>query len=359
MIIKKSVVKVLTAVVLAASFTLAGLPLFAHLEGTAFAKSKTQDKKFASDVEDAIYSGPDKLIRVIVDTAASEKSAAFSNVMGRINDLGGTIFRSLNDGKTAAVEIPASALLDLANDNGVKYITLDRDTACTGHLETTTGAALVRNYGTTSTGTIDGHGIGIAILDSGIYTAHHSFNTGRVVASVDFTGEGRTDDPYGHGTHVASIAAGNNHVANGMYTGIAPAAKIINVRVLNSLGQGSMSNAIAGIDWCIANKATYNIRVLNISFGATAVDSYVNDPLCQAVRRAFNAGIVVCVAAGNTGKDLGGQKIFGAIHSLGIEPSAITVGATNTFGTDSRADDTIATYSSRGPTRGFTTDSQG
>jgi serine protease AprX len=199
----------------------------------------------------------------------------------------------LNEGKSAAIEISARFIRDLEADTAVKFISLDRPTQVTGHLEVTTGAAIARTYGTSTTGTIDGRGIGIAVLDSGVYSAHHSFNTGRVVASVDFTGEGRTDDPYGHGTHVAAIAAGNNHVANGAYTGIAPAAKIINVRVLNSLGAGSMSDAIAGIDWCIANKALYNIRVLNLSFGTVAVDSYVNDPLCQAVRRAFNAGIVV------------------------------------------------------------------
>src|SRR5690349_17733501 len=132
MIIKKGVLKVLTAVALAALFTVTGLPLVGHLENTVLAKSKAQDKKLASDVEDAISSGPEKMVRVIIDTAPSQKSAAFSNVMGRINDLGGTIFRSLNDGKTAAVEISASALRDLANDNGVKYITLDRDTNVTG-----------------------------------------------------------------------------------------------------------------------------------------------------------------------------------------------------------------------------------
>ena len=116
-----------------------------------------------------------------------------------------------------------------------------------------------------------------------------------------------------------------------------------------------MSNAIAGIDWCIANKSLYNIRVLNLSLGATAVDSHVNDPLCQAVRRAFAAGLVVCVAAGNMGKDENGQKIFGAIHSPGIEPSALTVGATNTFGTNSRADDAVTSQFPR-PTRGYYTD---
>src|SRR5205814_4772575 len=129
---------------------------------------------------------------------------------------------------------------------------------------------------------------------------------------------------------------------NGAYTGIAPAANLISVRVLNSQGQGSVSAAIAGINWCIANKATYNIRVLNHSLDTTAVESYRDDPLCRAVRHAVDAGLVVCVASGNLGKDANGNKVFGAVHSPGIEPSAITVGAANTFGTDSRADDGVA-----------------
>src|SRR6185503_17592041 len=109
----------------------------------------------------------------------------------------------------------------------------------------------------------------------------------------------------------------DGHVNTG-YTGIAPEANLINVRVLNSVGSGTASNTIAGIDWCIANKAVYNIRILNLSLGTTAVDSYIDDPLCQAVRRAYAAGLVVCVAAGNAGKDANGNKIYGGIHSPGI-----------------------------------------
>jgi subtilisin family serine protease len=210
---------------------------------------------------------------------------------------------------------------------------------------------------------LNGTGIGIAILDSGIYTSHHSLRSStyqsRVVANVDFTGEGTTADLDGHGTHVASLAAGNSDISYGSYTGIAPAANLINVRVLNSQGQGSTSGVIAGIDWCVSNKAQYNIRVMNISLGTTAVDSYLDDPLCLAVRRAFSAGIVVCVAAGNLGKDEAGQKLYGSIHSPGIEPSAITVGAANTHGSDNRISDSVATYSSRGPTRGYYTDTNG
>ena len=89
-----------------------------------------------------------------------------------------------------------------------------------------------------------------------------------------------------------------------------------------------------------------------------AIDSYKNDPLCRAVRTLVDSGIVVVAAAGNDGKDANGTKIYGRIHSPGNEPSAITVGAVNTFGTDGRNDDGIATYSSRGPTRSYWKDSE-
>ena len=81
--------------------------------------------------------------------------------------------------------------------------------------------------------------------------------------------------------------------------------------------------------------------------------------MCKAVRNLVDAGIVVTVAAGNDGKNDSNQKIYGGIHSPGNEPSAITVGASNTFGTDSREDDAVASYSSRGPTRSFRTDNDG
>src|SRR3977135_3163337 len=102
-------------------------------------------------------------------------------------------------------------------------------------------------------GYLDGSGIGIAIIDSGIYSEHSAFSdkqTGksRIVASQDFTGEGRTDDPYGHGTHVAAAAAGNGAVAHGKYIGIAPKANLINLRVLNSQGIGSVSNLLAALN---------------------------------------------------------------------------------------------------------------
>src|SRR6185436_17649165 len=93
--------------------------------------------------------------------------------------------------------------------------------------------------------------------------------------------------------------------------------------------------------------------------GVPAITSYKFDPLCLAARALVDRGIVVVAAAGNNGKNSAGQKVYGQIHAPGNEPSVITVGAVDTHGTDQRGDDTIATYSSRGPTRSFWTDVNG
>src|SRR5207253_3267423 len=210
------------------------------------------------------------------------------NLLSSIRLLGGVISRTYQNLNALAAVLPGTLITSVALRPDVTYISLDRPTQLTGHLETTTGASQARSYGS-STSPINGSGIGIAILDSGIYADHRAFraanSTSRVRASVDYTGEARTDDPYGHGTHVAAIAAGSNQVSQGAYTGLAPAASLLNVRVLDSRGRGSSSNALAGIDWCISNRSAYGIRVLNLSFGTLAIDSYVNDPLCKAVRK--------------------------------------------------------------------------
>ena len=129
-----------------------------------------------------------------------------------------------------------------------------------GHVSLTTGADAVRETNGTTTGGLDGTGIGIAILDSGIDTDHKSFldrNNGlRVIVDRDFTGEGRSDDPYGHGTHVASMASGNGRISNAQYVGIAPNANIINLRVLNSQGAGTISGLLQALDWVLANRTT-------------------------------------------------------------------------------------------------------
>ncbi len=255
------------------------------------------------------------------------------------------------------VEVPVGLLPELADFDEVHFVTGDDEVMSLGHVSSTTGADDVRSQSTTST-PLDGTGIGIAVLDSGIYSDHKSFN-GRIVFSRDFTGENRIDDPFGHGTHIAAAAAGNGSLYNGSYTGIAPNANLINLRVLNSEGRGSISSVLSALDWVYSNRSAYNIRVVNMSLGGAAITSYKDDPLCLAVRRLVDSGIVVVAAAGNDGKDPFGRKQYGAIHSPGNEPSAITVGATNSLNTNGRTDDAMTSYSSRGPTRSYWTDGSG
>src|SRR6185295_16879043 len=98
---------------------------------------------------------------------------------------------------------------------------------------------------------------------------------------------------------VAAAAAGSGLVSSGRYIGIAPRASLINLRVLNSQGVGSVSTLLSALNWLMSNATAYNIRVVNLSLGMPAIDSYRNDPLCVAVRKLVDRGIVVVAAAGN------------------------------------------------------------
>ena len=201
---------------------------------------------------------------------------------------------------------------------------------------------------------VNGTGVGIAVVDSGI--SPHKALGSRVVANVSFvTGDSSTADKYGHGTHIAGIIAGNGSYAGSVTSeysgGIAPNANLINVRVLDNEGRGYTSDVIAGINWVIANKSRYNIRVMNVSLGHPVTERASLDPLCLAVKRAYEAGIVVVASAGNRGKDANGTLVLGGITSPGNSPYALTVGALNTWDTVSRSDDSVTTYSSRGPTK--------
>jgi serine protease AprX len=192
----------------------------------------------------------------------------------------------------------------------VLYVSLDKEVKSLGHVSLTTGADAVRTQTVTSpsgaTTALDGSGVAIAVLDSGLYKEHVSFlgtnGATRVIVNKDFTGENRTDDPYGHGTHVASIAAGNGRISNGAYTGVAPNANLINLRVLNKQGNGTVSSVLGALDWVMINRQANNIRVVNMSIGMNAIDSYRDDPICRAVRKLVDAGVVVVAAAGNNGK---------------------------------------------------------
>ena len=100
------------------------------------------------------------------------------------------------------------------------------------------------------------------------------------------------------------MAAGDSNENSGAYHGVATNSKIVSVRVLDSNGVGQTSWLLNGLDWVLTNRAAYNIRVVNLSLGGTAVDSWTNDPVCVKVKALVQAGIVVVAAAGNLGKKI-------------------------------------------------------
>ncbi|MFJ5263658.1 S8 family peptidase [Streptomyces sp. NPDC088387] len=174
----------------------------------------------------------------------------------------------------------------------------------------------------------DGTGVKIAVLDTGIDTGHADF-AGRVVAERNFSTDAELRDGNGHGTHVASTAAGTGAGSDGKYKGVAPGAALINGKVLNTAGSGLTSGIVDGMEWAVAQGAD----VINMSLGAP--DEPGTDPLEEAVDALSDQALFV-IAAGNSG------SAAGTIGSPGVAESALTVGAVDKL-------DGLADFSSRGP----------
>ena len=268
---------------------------------------------------------------------------------------GGSTTQHLGFIKGAAYHLTLKSLKRLAKDSDVVYISPDRPvTRSLDYVQKAVNADVAWSYG------YDGSGVGIAIIDSGIYQHRDLYtpgtNTSRVVYSQSFLpSDSTTSDAYGHGTHVAGIAAGDGQSSQygypGDYKGMAPNASIVNLRALDANGSGTDSTVIAAIQRAVQLKSQYNIRVINLSLGRPVYESYTLDPLCQAVEQAWQSGIVVVVAAGNSGRDNSyGTHGYGTIASPGNDPYVITVGAMDMHNSYIRSDDTIASYSSKGPT---------
>lgn len=199
-------------------------------------------------------------------------------------------------------------------------------------------------FDTNLTRRFTGKGVTIAVIDTGVHP--HPDLQDRLLGQVDFV-SGRTIpyDDNGHGTHVAGDAAAAGMIDE-RFKGPAPDAKILSLKVLGADGSGATSNIIKAIQFAIENKDRMGIRVINMSLGHTARKDYENDPVNQAVQAAHEAGIVVVAAAGNEGP---GRK---TIAAPGDSPFALTVGAADDNNTDDPSDDTMAEFSSRGPTPG-------
>jgi serine protease AprX len=197
-----------------------------------------------------------------------------------------------------------------------------------------------------------GQSVTVALLDTGVYREHPDLRGGdgsRVVHCVDFSHERGTDahcdDTFGHGTFMAGLIAGNGNSSSGQHIGTAPRARIVSVKVAGFDGSTDISQILAGIQWVVAHKDQYGIRALNLSLGSDSGQDYRLSPLDFAAERAWQAGIVAVVSAGNSGPN---PK---TVHKPGDDPYVVTVGASNDEGTQSIKDDRVPVFSSRGPTK--------
>ncbi len=299
---------------------------------------------------------PSPLVRVIVQgTDGKAAAAAVGQCQGQVLDTVEII-------NAVVADVPQNRLARLAQLPGVVRVTQDYQVqvACNGVADVefakTIGTQEVWQAGDL------GAGVTVAVLDSGIdpsfITLHYgpgNNRNSRFLAYYDaFSGKvyqtqqlfRSPGDPNGHGTHVAGIIANSFYEPlDREFRGVAPAANLVAVRVLDRTGVGTYSNVLRGINWVVQNKNKYHIRVLNISMYATPVAPYWADPYNLAVMAAWQAGIVVVTSAGNGGP---------APLSIGVPgntPYVITVGAfTDNYTPANFGDDYIPPFSATGPT---------
>ncbi len=177
----------------------------------------------------------------------------------------------------------------------------------------------------------NGSGITVAVIDTGINKNHPDLKN-KVVNEISFIKGETPEDGFGHGTHVAGIIAGSGAASGGKYKGVAPKASLMNVKVLDNYGFGSASSVISGIEYAVDHGA----NIISMSLGAGFWPPDGTDPVAVAADAAVDAGVVVIVAAGNSGAPF-------LIGSPATAKNVIAVGATT-------KNDTMAEYSSIGPT---------
>ncbi|MBV9412338.1 MAG: S8 family peptidase, partial [Acidimicrobiia bacterium] len=297
-------------------------------------------------------------VHVIVQKLAASDRAPEA----AISNLGGTVTRDLPIVDGFAATVPSTATAHLASIPGIRAVTLDEALHPQGLLSGPTNNSPPKSAYINETRAdsewaagVTGQGVTVALLDTGI--ANVPDLAGRVLPvrndlnllnptspCENLTGEPTCADNYGHGTFIAGLIAGNGASSNGAWSGMAPNANLVSVKVAGADGSADVSTVLAGIQWVVSFKDRYGIKVLNLSLGTDSTQSYKVDPLNYAVEKAWDSGITVVVAASNNG------PAAGTISKPGDDPLVITVGCVDDMGTPSLADDELPDFSSHGPT---------
>ncbi len=299
---------------------------------------------------------PGQEVPVILRTSGDQASAGET-----VTAFGGEVKHDLSFIASVQAEVPASSLRELAGSSDVAYISLDAPVQTLDDKLINPGK-IVSEFPTAVKATdvwkkgYYGNGIGVAVVDTGVSPVNNpdftdSNGASRVVASVAVDSSvTTTSDGFGHGTHIAGIVASDGDLNNGQYPGVAPRANVINVKIADDQGNSSMGDLIAGLQWVYLNRATYNIRVVNLSLHSSIAESYMTSPVDAAVEFLWTNGIFVVVASGNTG-----NAPDAVSYPPANDPFVMTTGAIDDKGTNSTGDDVPAAFSSAGVTQdGFT-----
>ncbi len=315
--------------------------------GLGFAGPARSSNSFGPKVSDALAAAA---TAQGVSSSTWLHAIVYGNNLKQVNaDLGSnmTVRQQLGGLGGESISILEGSLSTLAAENNVAYVDLDRDIATTGASPPSPGA-LVTQYPVIDNApalwsqNITGNGLSIGIVDSGT-TVEPDFGNrlhqDKLNGQQD--GDGALNDPFGHGSFVAGVAAGQS--SDGHFIGIAPGANIEAFNMSRPDGVRT-SDVMAALMWILQNGNGKHIRVVNLSLTETTASSYLNSPLDAVVERLWRAGIVVVVSAGNKGP---GTTSYAPAN----DPFVITVGASDSNGTVDPSDDTLASFSSSGNTQ--------
>ncbi|MFZ5916953.1 MAG: S8 family peptidase [Chloroflexota bacterium] len=369
----KRITSLLLGLALALLLVLAGSAPIFWVEPAALTTDRVDPAVIA-----AIEAG-DNTLSIIV-----QASGGTANLKQAVLKAGGQVEADFWIIDSVLTTLSVTAIQRLAADPAVQYIALNRDTrasdlppailptvdnspadeATVHDIDLKKGLVSVRYPHPLDLGidqvhaqNVLGRGVTIAFLDTGLSTQGilglfiKAGFPNRFVGQVDLMAKkprlkANGSDPNGHGTHVTGLVWNIfRDRDSGTFMGSAPGARILMLRVLDKEGQGNYEDAIEAIQWAIEHKNQHNIRVMNLSLYAEATCPYWADPLDRAVEAAWQAGIVVVVAAGNSGPNPFSMSV------PGNDPYVITVGALDGKETAGNlADDTLTEYSSAGPT---------
>jgi len=292
-----------------------------------------------------------------VDVIVRQVAGAGQAAEAAVERLGGHVGRHLGIIDGFSAQVPTNRVPELSAAPGVVSVTrdaslrlqtdawtADSDLGSLRNVAKAIGAAEAWDEGVT------GKGVDVALIDSGVAPVEGLEGSDKVVNGPDLSSEpgdvARPGvDTFGHGTHLAGIIAGRDSTSGaGRFTGIAPDARLVSVKVASADGATDVSQVIEAIDWVVQHRHDngLNIRVLNLSYSTDAAPSYVLDPLAHAVESAWFHGVVVVASAGNDGLEAA------QLTSPAVDPYVIAVGASDHQGTQTTADDVVASLSNRG-----------